>query len=239
MGESEPLIVPEKEAEQSFLSEVISLAKNDIFVPETVAFHGTSQEVINSLIHTGHILGARYDTPVTDDIAPGDIYVYLDPKKVPISDPLRTTQGYQRISQHDDITKEDLVSSTAGYAQDIATKHGFLRSLGIPLNNNTAADYALDLFVDVEKWLNDYNLAIEYFQSLGYTQKEIERARKDNAEKKGFLLGFNSEIFPLLRWSGDFAINPQSEQGLPLSYITAIQPLGELERKYIEELKKK
>jgi hypothetical protein len=229
----------------SFGAEIARLSEINLLESKPIALHGTSIETLRYVAKNGSFpLTPEWAPQSSSGIRSGDIFVYPVVQNFPKDHPvLYELSRYSPGFSNTDMTEEEWVEATAGYAEDVAKKHALVDTLDLSLANRETIDSAIYLFLPPKPTridYKDYNYAINYFESLGKNLKEIEHAIQIADERKGVIIGLNNKILrdfePEIR--EDLAFNTLKRGGLGLEYISAIQPMGDYEREFLRELKK-
>lgn len=188
--------------------------------------HGTSIEAIKYVIDNG-VLPGRIAHDRRMHYEPGDISFYPTRELAELA-----KQHHVYVPPDSDRQLEDVVD----YARLITEEHGLLTKLGYNIGNPEATDAVRSLVLDDIR---------TYFLDQGKTQEEIDDAIQAVSPLRGFLIGFSPEIqsTPGITFThgdadgreGDLNMRTNG-RGLPYRYISGIEPLGPVEKAYLEGL---
>jgi hypothetical protein len=107
------------------------------------------------------------------------------------------------------------------------------------LSDRRATDWAISL-VENSPFPEEYQQALNYFNSQGKSQQDIDHALQTAKKREGVIIGLNNNILrdfePEIRL--DLVFYTVKKGGLSLEYISAIKPMGDYEREFLQELKK-
>ena len=226
----------ESEGKKQTVKKIIQLTEIPLGVFSCVGYHGTSIESIDYILQHGKLPGTTYDTYPGQEDNPqeGDIY-FVPSGNFPV----------RRLPELEDVADDILGrTSVSKYAWTVALGHGFCSKLNISIENCARA-YS---FIDALKNYGDKFRAKEeeyvFFQNIsGRSREEIDVAVEVALQRKGVILGLDKKALSKFRFSygdqgDDFRVSTNIE-GLALKYLSSIKPLGEVERKYFEDLKRK
>lgn len=234
---------PSREILNHLLS--VQTAEIDPANPDICALYGVSTDVLTNLILTGKLVNFEeqnrgiFDLPVTPTQG-------MLPKLTEIS-------HYERISPW--IIDNDVVrlegEANASYS---ARLHHFLSSLHLPLTaldlEESAREYLYysdpQFFLLPEESLsvraNRMNNALEAFMKV-VTHKDLSKTNikmkaREAQERKGFLLGISSNApVEIKSIAGTVKIDFSSKE-LCYQAITALEPLGKHEKKFLARLRR-
>ncbi len=186
--------------------------------------HGTSIEAITHIIQNGVLPGRN---PIDREMhyEPGDISFFPTYMLRPVAERVKL-----RFSRGPTVMIDDV----RGYAKLISTEHGLLTRFGYQVGNPDGVRAVKDLI-----WYEER----DRLRNHGNTDAQIDNVLKEVSTLKGFLLGFSPDIqnAPGLEFTkgdpeeGDINIRTNA-RGLSYRYISGIQPLGPIEKDFLDSL---
>ncbi len=215
----------EKNKRMQFLSNGFSQGLND---PNIIAYHGCTLDTIQYLLEHGKMPGATRNRLATTKEGNPEISVF----------PISATTDYEaRVGFGGDTALEG-ASSYAGASAEIVT---FSRSLGLDPHANAETMARIVPDMENEQIISELNRV-----GRQVTVAEIEKARKITKSSKngGVVIGISKEAFERYKHRSATSRGEKGEElievpdGLPIQYIVGIEPMGNTEYQFFENLQK-
>ena len=201
--------------------------------PRIGALHGTSRISLEAMLTTGKLPGNR--APGTGDYLQGDVSIFpTDNLRIPSDLETRDV-----VASRDG--PDDVFNNIKHYASAISQRHTFLTRLGLPLTDIDDLIHVWPIMNPEGTVPGEEEESFQHFRSRGLTDQQIHKAASEAQIEKGFLLGFSTEIaksteLTLMRGDlgdSDLRIRSADREGLPIKYLTAIEPLGDREAEWL------
>ncbi len=235
---------PEAELNENEIKErekkIADLFEQGLDSPDIMAYHGTSLEAINELIKTGYL--------PTGKIEGGIDYLYFFRLDKPV--PESWLDG--------ETEKEHIQRRIEMYARDLAFEASLCRTLGLDFSKDKqfldamgSVAFQHQIRVEIgrdelkEEHLRNsshFDAIIEYLNRFGFPA--IKAAFDESFGREGVIIGINSEILKNDPQSAYDELDDEGwranlPKGLPLEYISGIEPIGQPEYGYFEALQEK
>ena len=228
---------PEAERERK----IADLFEQGLDSPDIMAYHGTSLEAINELIKTGKLPSGKTDGGI------GYLYFFRLDHPVP------------KEWLNGETEQENIMGGAKMYAKDLAHETSMCRILGLDINQDHDFLSAMERIfwqyqnrINVgrsseleEKYLreNDENdILAKYIDQYGFPA--IKAAFDESFQRQGIIIGINQKILAHDVQSAYEELNDEGwranlPDGLPLEYISGLEPVGQPEYEYFEALQEK
>ncbi len=201
---------------------VSNLIQDNLSEEKTVLLHGTSIEAVIALLQT-EVFNFRVPRPDSDYKYDGHLFfmpngAFFEDNNLGV-DPKLCTWEY-------------ITEAVKGNARMVACDHYAFLKLGF-LPENIGELYPPIRDESVQKFL------MPEMEKKGYDQDYVDQLKKELSQRKGVIIGIDKRIFELKIKKGKD--EPEQEvclylpNGLDIKYINGIKPLGEIERKIIED----
>ncbi|HZE87245.1 MAG TPA: hypothetical protein VE090_03490 [Methylomirabilota bacterium] len=221
-------------------------SKNSVVDPadsKIGAVHATSLETMDHVFKNGTFPGySGVERPARLVYKPGDLSVYPTPA---------VQSGVERIKALEEgvgrliLTPTEIKEAAIEYASDIARRHSLLTSLSLPFSDRENHARATQIFGVVDGIESETRMdpAVAHFQAKGKSREQIDEAIAAASSRKGFLVGFSSEIQssrkvsfePGEPGSSDIRIRPKEGTRVSAHLVVALEPLGDAEKDFVRD----
>ena len=203
------------------IKKIISLFERGMDTKDSVGYHGTSIESIEFLLENGHLPGGY-------DPEDGGNYLYFWPKK----------SKFEGNPLHDGLIEEkDALGMAEYYADELAKTHFLMKRFGLDMDDGKKTRMVRDLFSPVS-----HDEAYKSLLDLGIDKKELDFEIRQAEKRKGVVLSLNSNILEshsALPGDTEEDLRIAIPEGLKLDFISGLEPMGDKEWKYFENLQDK
>lgn len=233
--------------------------------PRHGGLHGTSLETVSYVLTSGKLPGITKKDVHEGDLnyIQGDISIFPTTALFATVLQMRDPDILIQLVRDDPNPSR---KSAINYALDVAQTHGFLSELGIPLNKGEHYERArtpdqiedLKLLIDAyagiptempKYWNGRYEDELEdvisFFTRRRKKKTEVAAASLKASERRGFLIGIDPTVqtdksLELMKGDTEYPdIRIRTfGNGLSFRHLSGIEPLGPIEEKFLEDLRK-
>ena len=236
------LRTPDNPSSQEYREvQLLQLLQSDIQADSCIAYHATSIETLEYMLRCGGLPGTTCEDFLgSSPLSPkaGDLYCM----------PRLETFPFERLEDSEDLLK-DFPSDPSNYAlytcrdiaDGIARPHRFLNLLDLDISTHgqnghfIVNDYGYDT--------PDYEIALEEFQILGFSEKALIKAIEVSSNRAGVVVGIRKEAVDAFRvsrgdsgWDIRFNLMPD---GMGIEFLSAVEPQGREEIAFFQQLARK
>lgn len=221
---------------------VARLFEEGLDAPDIIALHGSSLEAIQELIQTG-----RMPTGKTDGCI-GYIYVF------------RLDQPVPEVFLAGETQEENIMGGARMYAGGLSFEASLVKSLqldymrdssfleamddirfryGLKISTNSSVDLTEEFLFNSPQY---DEVLRQYIQKYGF--EKIKTAFHEAFARKGIIIGLNQKVLELNPQSAYEEFNDEGwrinlPNGLSLDYISGLEPVGQIEYDYLENIQRK
>lgn len=210
--------------------------------PNQIALHGTSWDAITYMLKTGYLRGTGKDGL---HIGGREGSMYLPSREGDLSFFALPGHFLYMPNAQEFSNLDDTISDAEVFARNITAQHGFLRRLGIPLDDHGAYAEVIDAFDYMEGDKDHLLDQLPHLRRYASVKTIMEAYSQREEEEKGVLLSFGHgiedqqiyDIIPGDAFQGDLRIRPKDRRGTSYLVVTGIEPLGKSEEQKLEALR--
>jgi len=211
----------------------MNLMQKDLDPKTTVAVHGTSIEAVKKMLGSGTLEKRRFSNR-------DDGYFFVIPNR-------------EYFDEHFTFVEEDEVElwtqtlyEVRPWAKNIGFRHyvgGALEYQDLNLIDEARRQYEN---AELRNWnLNNfcaedtpYFALLEWCREQSIPKENLKKMFAEGKQRSGCIIGFNAELlqYTLSEGEDEYDVQVDAPNGIPLTAITGIVPMGPLERRVLKEI---